>query len=73
MLRYAAPIEYSVFVLCGSQEAAKRCLRAVLKLINPQEDDLRCYLLPVKGRQFRLGRASLPEGIYWTGLPEPGG
>jgi len=70
MVRYAAPIEYSIFVLCGNLEAANRCLGEVLKLINPQEDDLRCYQLPVRGRQFRLGRASLPEGIFWTGLPE---
>jgi CRISPR/Cas system-associated endoribonuclease Cas2 len=70
MVRYATPIEYSVFVLHGSQEAAQRCLMEVLKFIDPREDDLRCYQLPVRGRQYRLGRASLPEGIVWTGLPE---
>ena len=69
MVRHATPIEYSVFILYGSTKAARRCLKEVSKLINPLEDDLRCYQLPARGRQFRLGRASLPEGIFWTGLP----
>lgn len=38
-------------------------------MIKPQDDDVRCYALPARGFQGRIGRASLPAGILWTGLP----
>ncbi|MDR1945806.1 MAG: CRISPR-associated endonuclease Cas2 [Desulfovibrio sp.] len=69
MLKHAAPIEYSVFVLDGSTAAATRCMEEISRLIDPREDDLRCYPLPVRGVQFRLGKPTLPAGIVWTGLP----
>ena len=69
MIKYAVPLQYSVFVLDGTEQDAQRCMREVVRLIDPKEDDLRCYSLPSRGVQFRLGKASLPEGIVWTGLP----
>lgn len=69
MCKFAAPLEYSVFLLVGSTTDKDRCLLRIANLIKPGEDDVRCYPLPSRGFQRRLGRASLPAGIQWTGLP----
>lgn len=69
MCGYATPLEYSVFLLVGSEREKEHCLAEVSALINSKEDDVRCYPLPSRGYQARIGRASLPEGINWTGLP----
>jgi len=66
----ASPIQYSVFLLNGSQEAFEECRTGLLALIDPAGDDLRCYKLPKRGAKIRLGKASLPSGIYFSGLPE---
>ncbi len=67
MCRYAAPLEYSVFFLVGSAADKDRCLREIGRLIDPAQDDVRCYALPSRGLQRRIGRACLPEGVQWTG------
>ena len=69
MCKHAAPLEYSVFLLVGSQYDKDRCLLQVSGLIKVKEDDVRCYPLPARGFQGRIGRAGLPAGIQWTGLP----
>jgi len=69
MCKHATPLEYSVFLLVGDQPAKDRCLAKMAALIESGEDDVRCYPLPVRGFQGRVGRASLPPGIQWTGLP----
>lgn len=66
---YATPLEYSVFLLLGSERDRQRCLADLAALIDAKEDDVRCYPLPERGFQGRIGRAGLPEGIQWTGLP----
>lgn len=69
MCAHATPLEYSVFLLVGTEQAKRRCLEEVGGLIDRKQDDVRCYPLPGRGFQARIGRASLPEGIHWTGLP----
>lgn len=69
MCAHATPLEYSVFLLIGSAHAKDACLDEVAALIDPKDDDVRCYPLPGRGYQARIGRASLPAGITWTGLP----
>lgn len=69
MCKHAAPLEYSVFLLVGSQGDKDRCLAQLANLIDASVDDVRCYPLPVRGFQGRIGRAGLPAGIQWTGLP----
>lgn len=71
MVNRATPIEYSVFLFIGSERGVAECLAAVDTLIDPKTDDVRCYPLPSRGLQERIGRATLPEGIQWTGLPAP--
>lgn len=69
MCKHATPLEYSVFLLVGDARAKDKCLAQMAGLIEDGEDDVRCYPLPVRGFQGRVGRASLPPGIQWTGLP----
>lgn len=69
MCKHAAPLEYSIFLLVGSQDDKDRCLAQMSDLIEASVDDVRCYPLPARGLQARIGRAALPAGIQWTGLP----
>lgn len=67
--RIGAPIQYSIFYVTLDERALERCLAEAASLIDPREDDLRCYPLPERGLRQRLGKATLPAGICWTGLP----
>ncbi len=69
MLNRATPIEYSIFLFIGNERQVAECLATVDTLIDGKTDDVRCYPLPSRGLQERIGRATLPEGIQWTGLP----
>ena len=69
LCKYAAPLEYSVFLLVGATSDKDRCLAEVAQVIKAGEDDVRCYALPCRGYQNRVGRAVLPIGVQWTGLP----
>lgn len=69
MRKHACALEYSVFLLVGSERAKDACLAKMARLMDKEEDDVRCYPLPSRGLQARIGRATLPEGIQWTGLP----
>ncbi|PKO88407.1 MAG: CRISPR-associated protein Cas2 [Betaproteobacteria bacterium HGW-Betaproteobacteria-10] len=71
LVNRATPIEYSIFLYLGSEKGLAECLAAVNAEIDPKTDDVRCYPLPSRGLQERIGRATLPEGIQWTGLPAP--
>ncbi len=69
MCNYAVPIQYSIFLFDGSKKQLQICIDDVLCLINKKEDDFRAYQLPQKNIEWLLGKAFMPEGIYWTGLP----
>lgn len=69
MIKHACPLEYSIFLLVGTERAKEACLAEMANLMDKDEDDVRCYPLPSRGLQARIGRATLPEGIQWTGLP----
>jgi CRISPR-associated protein Cas2 len=69
MVSRATPIEYSVFLFCGTEKALQECLSVVEDLMDKRADDVRCYPLPARGLRERIGKATLPEGIQWTGLP----
>lgn len=69
MVSRATPIEYSIFLFCGNEHALEECLQTVTDLLDARTDDVRCYPLPQRGLQERIGRATLPEGIVWTALP----
>lgn len=65
----AMPLQYSVFLFSGDERRLERILDALAAMIDERSDDLRCYPLPARGVRWRLGRAVLPEGIQWSGLP----
>lgn len=69
MCKHATPLEYSIFLLVGSVGDQRRCLERIATLISPPDDDVRCYRLPGRGYQARIGCACLPAGVLWTGLP----
>jgi CRISPR-associated protein Cas2 len=69
MCAHATPLEYSVFLLVGTEREKEHCLAEVGRIIDGKQDDVRCYPLPRRGFQARIGRASLPAGVTWTGLP----
>ena len=69
MVQYATPIEYSIFLFQGSERELQQCLKDLTRLMQAETDDVRCYPLPLRGYQTRIGKAAMPEGIQWTGLP----
>ena len=69
MLRHATPIEYSVFLLTGTDHDRQSCIDQIKVMIDENSDDLRCYPLPTNALQLRLGKATLPAGIHWSVLP----
>jgi CRISPR-associated protein Cas2 len=69
MLKHATPLEYSIFLLVGTERDRACCLSQVAALISQDTDDLRCYPLPERGLQERIGKAALPEGVHWSVLP----
>lgn len=69
LLRRATPIEYSIFLFMGTELALKHCIDEIVALIDESTDDFRCYPLPINQLQQRLGKATLPAGIYWGALP----
>jgi CRISPR-associated protein Cas2 len=66
---HAMRLQYSVFYFTGTQTQYQACLNDIVPLIDEANDDLRAYPLPANGYQWRLGKATLPEGICYTGLP----
>jgi CRISPR-associated endonuclease Cas2 len=69
LLKNAVPIEYSVFYATVDERRIDVIMAEAASMIDPKTDDLRCYPLPQRGLKIRLGRATLPAGIYYTGMP----
>lgn len=69
MCAHAMPLEYSIFLFIGTARGKAACLAEIGALIDPRADDVRCYPLPARGFQGHIGRASLPVGVQWSGLP----
>lgn len=67
----ACPLQYSVFLFTGSDVELQHCLATLQELMDPRHDDIRAYPLPQRGLRVCMGRATLPEGIHWSALPEP--
>ncbi|OAQ15398.1 CRISPR-associated protein Cas2 [Bibersteinia trehalosi Y31] len=69
MTKYATPLQYSIFLLEGTNKLLQECLNDVLTLLDKKQDDLRVYPLSSGTKQWQVGKAILPEGIIWTALP----
>lgn len=68
MCNHATPVQYSVFLLEGNEQALNACLNEILPIFDKKEDDLRVYPLPTQAKRWHLGREILPVGIIWTVL-----
>ena len=68
---WALPLQYSVFLFQGDDRLLARYLHQLADIIDPREDDLRCYPLPAHAICQHMGREMLPQGILWSGLPLP--
>lgn len=66
----AAPVQYSVFVAKLNRREASALMGGLANRINYREDDIRVYPLPEKLVLYRLGKGTLPEGVYWFGGTE---
>lgn len=67
--QYATPIQYSVFYAELTEATLRTVSNMIEGLIHPKEDDVRIYKLPRAGWACQIGKASLPTGIGWTGIP----
>jgi len=66
---WAVPIQYSVFLYSGDPRTLSEHLKILEQMIDPKEDDLRCYPLPARGLRQRMGPPTFPEGIIYTPMP----
>jgi CRISPR-associated protein Cas2 len=69
--RQAMALQYSVFLFSGTPLQLERCLDELEKLMDKRHDDIRAYPLPRRGLRLCRGKPLLPEGIHWSGLPQP--
>ena len=69
--RVACPLQYSVFLFAGTAPQLERCLARLSQIMDPREDDIRAYPLPERGYRMCFGKATLPDDIHWSGLPQP--
>jgi CRISPR-associated protein Cas2 len=61
--RHGMALQYSVFLARLSGPGLQALLAGVEELIEPREDDVRAYALPVQPEWTLLGRRVLPDGI----------
>lgn len=64
------PVEYSIFVFEGTDDACAGCLAKVCSVLDPKHDDLRCFRLPAGASGWHLGKGALPEGIFCTAIAD---
>ncbi len=57
------PVQYSVFSVVIKRQALMRLMESIDQLIQPAEDDIRCYRLPEHTDIKTLGRQFFPEDV----------
>jgi CRISPR-associated protein Cas2 len=57
------PLQYSVFTVVMNRTRLERLLAAIERVIDPREDDVRCYALPAAINCKTLGRQLFPEDV----------
>lgn len=57
------PVQYSVFTVVIKRKALLRLLDVINRLIQPAEDDVRCYRLPENTDIKTLGRQFFPDDV----------
>lgn len=59
----AVPVQYSLYITENSAQGILKIRDRLAKLIDPGEDDVRIYSLPVRSHIVHYGRGALPEGL----------
>ncbi len=57
------PVQYSVFTVVLKRKALLHLLGRIDTLINPREDDVRCYRLPENSAADALGQQYFPDDV----------
>ncbi len=57
------PVQYSVFMVVMKRKALLRLLERISQLIQPAEDDIRCYRLPERTDIKTLGKQFFPADV----------
>lgn len=60
LIKNAMPIQYSVFHFEGSPGRMGQLMADIADRIDPDEDDVRAYMLPNPLQMVTLGRGSIP-------------
>lgn len=61
--REGLPLQYSVFSAVLKKRRLSGLLKAIDGVIDPREDDVRCYRLPEIPESHLLGRQFFPEDV----------
>lgn len=57
------PLQYSVFTVVLKRPSLLRLLAGLEQLIDPRQDDVRCYSLPRQVTTYALGRQLFPDDV----------
>ena len=69
---FAQPVQRSVSFFEGSRAQLVRRMHDIAALIDPRDDDVRAYPIPVSVRLHRLGRGTMPSGVLLQSDRNPG-
>ncbi|MFZ4625634.1 MAG: CRISPR-associated endonuclease Cas2 [Rhodoferax sp.] len=57
------PLQYSVFLVHASSLEMDQLENKIKAIINPAEDDVRAYRIPLANRKVVLGHPLVPDGM----------
>lgn len=63
LLKYALPVQYSLFLYNGSTLDVDKLMDELAKLMEAREDDLRAYPLPTNAEIHMIGQSGLPGNM----------
>ncbi|WP_295889072.1 CRISPR-associated endonuclease Cas2, partial [uncultured Thiohalocapsa sp.] len=64
---YGLPLQYSVFIIPGTNPTVDTLLAELTDIIEPTEDDIRVYPLPKQPDIEHFGRQWLADGVSLLG------
>lgn len=68
-VRYALPLQYSVFYLKGSRAQLDKLLAELDNVTEAAEDDVRVYEVQPLEQGCMLGKSVMPDGVWLSGVP----
>lgn len=68
IIKFATPIQYSLFLYEGTEKELTNAMQSILNLLDKKTDDLRIYPIFSSVKQWGLGKTILPEGLLFSPL-----